>query len=109
MNISKACKPDNSESHNSLKLSFTDIRGLRSNFVDCESFYEQTLLTFLLCLSQTWMTQLSLVISLPYFPLRGYLPLIRKDSSTRMHGRAVYVKTGIPFARDLSLKNSADS
>ena len=55
------------------------------------------------------MTQLSLVISLPYFPLRGYLPLIRKDSSTRMHGRAVYVKTGIPFARDLSLKNSADS
>ena len=38
--LSKACKPDNFESHNSLKLSFTNIRGLRLNFVDCESFLE---------------------------------------------------------------------
>ena len=38
--LSKACKPDNFESHNSLKLSFTNIRGLRSNFVDCESCLE---------------------------------------------------------------------
>ena len=38
--LSKACKPDNFESHNSLKLSFTNIRGLRSNFADCESFLE---------------------------------------------------------------------
>ena len=35
-----ACKPDNFESHNSLKLSFANIRGLRLNFVDCESFLE---------------------------------------------------------------------
>ena len=41
--------------------------------------------------------------------MRGYLPLIRKDSSTYMHGLAVYVKEGFPFARDLSLENSADS
>ena len=38
--LSKACKPDNSESHNSLKLSFTNIQGLHLNFVDCESFLE---------------------------------------------------------------------
>ena len=38
--LSKACKPDNFESHNSLKLSFMNIRGLRSNFVDSESFLE---------------------------------------------------------------------
>ena len=38
--LSKACKLDNFESHNSLKLSFTNIRGLRSNFVECESFLE---------------------------------------------------------------------
>ena len=38
--LSKACKPDNFESHNSLKLSFANIQGLRSNFVDCESFLE---------------------------------------------------------------------
>ena len=41
--------------------------------------------------------------------MRGYLPLIRKDSSTHMHGLAIYVKEGLPFARDLSLENSADS
>ena len=34
----KACKPDNFESHDSLKLSFTNIPGLRPNFVDCECF-----------------------------------------------------------------------
>ena len=38
--LSKACEPNNFESHNSLKLSFTNIRGLCSNFVDCESFLE---------------------------------------------------------------------
>ena len=39
----------------------------------------------------------------------GYLPLILKDPITHMHGLAVYVKEGLPFARDLSLENSADS
>ena len=43
------------------------------------------------------------------FSVRGYLPLIRNDSSTHMHGLAVYVKEGLPFARDLSLESSADS
>ena len=38
--LSKACKSDNFESHNSLKLSFTNIRGLRSNFANFESFLE---------------------------------------------------------------------
>ena len=38
--LSKACKPDNFESHNSLKLSFTNIRGLHLSFVDCEFFLE---------------------------------------------------------------------
>ena len=36
-------------------------------------------------------------------------PLIRKVSITHMHDVAVYVKVGFPFARDLSLENSADS
>ena len=38
--LSKGCKPDNFEPHNSLKLSFMNIQGLRSNFVECESFLE---------------------------------------------------------------------
>ena len=60
----------------------------------------QTLLTLLLYVTQTWMVQLI---------LGGYLPLIQKDSSTHMHGLTVYAKEGLPFAWDLSLKNSADS
>ena len=103
--IIKACKPDNFESHNSLKLSFTNIRGLRSNFVDCESFLESNFPDILaLC-----ETNLDDSIDSGNFSVRGYLPLIRKDSSTHMHRLAVYVKEGLPFARDLSLENSADS
>ena len=43
------------------------------------------------------------------FSARGYLPLIRKDSITLMHGLEVYGKEGLPFQWDLSLENSADS
>ena len=103
--LSKACKPDNFESHNSLKLSFTNIRGLRSNFVDCESFLESNSPDILaLC-----ETNLHDSTDSGHFSVRGYFPLIRKDSSNHMHGLAVYVKEGLPFARDLSLENSADS
>ena len=103
--LSKACKPDNFESQNSLKLSFTNIRGLLSNFVDCESFLESNSPDILaLC-----ETNLNDSIDSGNFSVRGYLPLIRNDSSTRMHGPAVYVKEELPFARDLSLENSADS
>ena len=49
------------------------------------------------------MTQLILAIF-----LRGYLCLLKKDSSTHMHGPTVYVKDGLPFAWDLSLELSAD-
>ena len=37
--LSKACKPDTFESHDSLKLSFMNTCSLHSNF-DCESFLE---------------------------------------------------------------------
>ena len=43
------------------------------------------------------------------FSVRGYLPIIRKDSSSHMHVLAVYVREGLPFAWDLSLEHSADS
>ena len=55
--LSKGCKPDNFEPHNSLKLSFANIRGLNSNFVECESL-NQTFLTFSFYVRQTWMAQL---------------------------------------------------
>ena len=85
--LSKACKPDNFESHNSLKLNFTNIRGLRSNLVDCESFLESNSPDILaLC-----ETNLDGSIDSGNLSVRGYLPLIRKDSSND-HGLAVYVK-----------------
>ena len=103
--LSKTCKPDNFELHNSLKLSFTNIRGLRSNFVDCESFFESNSPDILaLC-----ETNLDESTDSGIFSVRGYLPIIRKDSSTHMHGLTAYVKEGLPFAWDLSLENSADS
>ena len=103
--LSKPCKPDNLESHNSLKLSFTNIRGLRSNFLDCESFLKSNSPDILaLC-----ETNLDDSIDSGNFSVRGYRPLIRKDSGTHMHGLADYSKEGLHIARDLSLENSADS
>ena len=64
----------------------------------------QTLLTFLLCEKN-----LDDSIDCDNFSIRGYPPLIQKDSSTHIHGLIVYVKEGLPFAWDLSLENSADS
>ena len=61
--LSKACKPDNFYLHNSPKLSFTNIQGLRSNFANLS--LNQTLLVFFLCVRQILMTQLILAISLP--------------------------------------------
>ena len=39
----------------------------------------------------------------------GFCMGLSSFSITHMHGLAVYVKEGLPFARDLSLENSADS
>ena len=93
MAISKACKPDNFESHNSLKLSFTNIRGLLSNFIDCESFLRSNS-PDILALYETNLNDSS---NSGNFSVRGYLPLIRKDSGTHMHGLAVYVKEGLLY------------
>ena len=102
--LSETCKPDNFESQNSLKLSFTNIWSLCSNFVDCESFLESNFLDILALCETILDDSIDSGNS-----VKGYLLLIQKDSTTCMHGLAVYVKEGLPFARDLSLENSADS
>ena len=103
--LSKGYGPDTFKLHNTLKFSFTNIQGLRSNFVDCESFLESNSPDILVL----YETNLDYSIDSGNFSVRGYLPLIRKDSTTHMHGLAVHVKEGLPFARDLPLENSADS
>ena len=77
--------------------------------------FVRILLIVNLCLNQTpdilalCETNLDNSIDSGNFSARGYLPLIRKDSGTHMHGLAVYLKEGLPFAQDLSLENFADS
>ena len=89
--LSKGCEPGNFESHNSLKLSFTNIRGLRSNFVDCGSFLESNFPDILaLC-----ETNLDDSVDSGKLSVKGYLPLIRKDSRTHMHGLLVDVKEDV--------------
>ena len=70
--LSKACKSDNFESNNSLKLSFTNIRGLRPNFVDSESFFESNSPDVL----ALYETNLDDSIDSGSFSVRSYLPLI---------------------------------
>ena len=91
---SKACKQDNFELHNSLKLSFTNIQGFHSNFVDCESLLEPNSPGILALCERS----LADSIDSGNFSVKGYLPSIRKDSSTHMHGLTVYVKEGLPLA-----------
>ena len=70
--LSKGCNPDNFEPHNSLKLSFTNIQGLCSNFVECESFFESDS-PDILALRETKLDDL---IDSDSLSVRGYLPLI---------------------------------
>ena len=72
---------------------------------DCKSFIESNSPDIVaLC-----ETNLDNSIDTGSFSVTVYPSLIQKDSSTQMHILAVYVKEGLPFARDLSLENSADS
>ena len=97
--LSRECKPDNFQSHNSLTLSFMNIRGICSNFTEYESFLESNSPEILaLC-----ETNLYDSIDSANFSVRDYLPLMKKDSAAHMHGLAAYVKEGLLFAWYLSL------
>ena len=85
--------------HVTVKLSFTNIWSLHKNFVHCESFLELKS-PYILALCET---NLDGSIDSGNFSVRGYLSLIRKDSSTHMNGLTVYVKEGLLFVQDLSL------
>ena len=103
--LSKVGKPDNFESCNSLKLSFG--RYSRPLFEFCWLWIVPWIKLWWHSCSM-WDKPGWLNFDSGNFFVRGYLPLIQKDSSTHMHGLAVYVKEGLPFAWDLSLENSAD-
>ena len=103
--LTKGCKPNNFESHDSLKLGFANIRVIWSNFVECESFLESKSPTnFAL-----WETNLDDSIDSGNFSRRVCLSLNQKNFTTHKHCLPVHVDEGITFAQYLSLENSADS
>ena len=91
--LTKECKPDNIESHNSRKLSFANIQGLCLNFTECESLFEWNS-PDVLALCETILYD---SIDSGNISVRGYLPLSWKNSDTYMNGFAVYVMGGLPF------------
>ena len=104
--LSKRYKPDNFESLNSLKLIFTNIQGLHSNCVDCESLLKLNF-PYILALC---VTNLDNSTDSGNFSMRSYLPLIQKNSTTHMHGLAVYRKIFelLYFTQCLTLFSSID-
>ena len=73
-------KPDNFESRNYLSLSFARIRGLCYNFFSLQIF-PWIKLFWSLC-----ETNLEDSVDYSNISVRDYLPLIRKNSVTHMHG-----------------------
>ena len=100
----KVYKHDNFQSQISLKLSFTSIQGPYSNFVGCEFFFESKS-PGIGTLCETKLDDLN---ESSNFSVRAYLPLIRKDSVTLIHGLVFYMKELLPFSWDCSLENSED-
>ena len=103
--LSKGCKPDNFEPHNSLKLNFTNIQHLCSNFVECEYFLELNSPDILaLCESN-----LDDLIDSGNFLVRRYLPLIQNNSIAHMMILQFMWRKDFFFAQVLFLENSEDS
>ena len=82
--LSKGCKTSNFEPHNSLKLSFTNIWGLHSDFVEGESPNIHALCE----------TNLDDLIDSDNFSVRCYLSLICKDSIYYLYAWSLSLKEG---------------
>ncbi|XP_065680992.1 uncharacterized protein LOC136094820 [Hydra vulgaris] len=93
-------KPQSSPS--SLNLSFTNIRGLRSNFSSVESYLLQSS-PDLIALCET---NLSSAVSSYDLSVDGYLPLIRKDSNSHMLGLGIYISKNSPICRETRFEST---
>ena len=100
--LSKGSKPDNIESHNSIKLSF--YKYLWPSL----KFYWMWIFPWIKLSwhSSSMWDKLGESIDSGNFSATSYLYIIWKDSITHMYGLAVYVNEGFPFAWYLSLENS---
>ena len=78
----------------SVKVRFSNIQGFCSSFFTCEPFLESSCPDNL-ALCETYLGD---PIGYSNFSVRGYLPLIQKDSFIHMYGLTVYVKERIAFS-----------
>ena len=84
-----------------LRIAFTNIRGLRSNFSDLQTHLFQSS-PDILAISETCLTA---DIADDNFSVSGYLPIKRKDSLNGKHGLAVYLKSSLPISRQEDLEH----
>ena len=105
MPIIRKSKPDSKTPPKPLSLAYTNIRGIRTNFSHVESFLSNSSPDiFALC-----ETNLNPSISSKNLNVAGYLPLVREDSPTHMHGLGVYVRDNLPLARICTLEDPNES
>ena len=83
-----------------LRVAFTNIRGLRSNFSDLQTHLFQAS-PDILAISETCLTS---DVADDDFSVSGYLPIKRKDSLNGKHGLAVYLKSTLPISRQEELE-----
>ena len=90
-------------SSNSFKISYTNIRGLRSNFPEVAAHVEEARPDFFsLC-----ETNLGSEVCCDDLHLPGYSPIITKDDrlGRQGHGLAVFIKDGLPCGRVAAYEN----
>ena len=104
MTILSKCKTGNLNPSKPFRIAFTNIRGLRANFSDLETYLFQAS-PDILAISETCLTS---DVADDDFSVPGYLPIKRKDSLNGKHGLAVYLKSTLPISRqeDLELPDS---
>ena len=91
--MSTFCLCINPCSQTFVKLRFTNFQGLCSNFFACEPFLESSSPDILgLC-----ETNLEDPMGSSNFSVRGYLPLVQKDSLTHILGLTDHMKEELSF------------
>ena len=91
--MSTFCLCVNPCSQTFVKLKFTNLQGLCSNFFPSEPFLESSSPDMF----GLFETNLEDPMGSSNFSVRGYLPLVQQDSLTHMFGLTVFLKEELPF------------
>lgn len=95
-------KPNKKINSAPLNISYTNIRGFRTNYSHIQSFLANSS-PDILAISETNLGPN--INTKTDFLNSGYLPLVRKDSETHMHGLGVYLRDSLPITRVSELED----